>query len=240
MSEVEVNKKVDEWFKKTVVEDAEDCLSIGNDAMEECRKHWNIGFGNPETVLGFYSTVFGCILDKLVSKREKNSAFAINVADVVEIGFDDSTDDGVSEKVGNFCPYIYDLGKKMSYDDNPDRSSIERCTEWASKSITEQRKTLDEIASDSVKHLHEDLNLELAASSAIFPLFCTIHERVVGHMKVKLADINKPEAMINFCNNYDIYARTGENGESIIEYSPKPMQKLAVKSDSQATSEHEG
>ena len=99
------------WYENTVVEDQEDCINIAGMATKECLRRWNIGIGSddePEMVLGFYSVVFATIIDELRNKRSDASEFAINIADVVEIGYDDSTDDGEQEKQGNFCPYIYE------------------------------------------------------------------------------------------------------------------------------------
>lgn len=235
----ERNLKLEEWFNDNVVDDIEECQKVAESAIIECKKHWNIGFGDSMTVLGFYGIVFDSILEKLIEKRAKKATFEINIGNVVAVGYDDASDDGVSEKVGNFCPYIADVGKDVEYIDDPDLSTVEKCTEWTSNVIKNQRDTINQIATTAVKKLHEEINVDLGSSSAVFPLFCTIHKQLVGFMKVALADLGKSEYMINFCNRFDIYIRTLEDGETVIEYSPKPIQKLAIKSDAIATAPSE-
>lgn len=236
------NELLKTWYENTVVEDQEDCNNIAGMATKECLKRWNIGIGSddePETVLGFYSCVYDTIIDELRSKRGDKNEFAINIADVVQIGYDDSNDDGEQEKQGNFCPYIYDIGHKTDVDEDPDLDSIERCVRWNSENIKAQKKTLSEIATNAVKNLHEQLDIHLGSPEAIFPVFTTIHEQLVLYMKIKQAESGESEVMINFAGNFDVYCRLIEGGDVVIEYSPKPSQKLGIKSDAGATAPSE-
>lgn len=226
------------WYDDTVVEDREDCNNIAGMASRECLKRWNIGIGTndePEMVLGFYSVVFNTIIDALREKRNDAPEFAINIADVVQIGYDDSVDDGEQEKQGNFCPYIYDLGKKTDVTEDPDIDAVERCVRWNSENMKSQKKILSAIATNSVKNLIELLDIHLGSPEAVFPLFTTIHEQLVLYMKTKQAESGDSEVMINFAGNFDVYCRLVDGGETVIEYSPKPSLKLGIKNDSAAT-----
>lgn len=226
------------WYENTVVEDQDDCNHIAGMATNECLRRWNIGIGSddePEMVLGFYSIVFATIIDELRTKRSDASEFAINIADVLEIGYDDSTDDGEQEKAGNFCPYIYDIGKRTNVVEDPDLDAVERCVRWNSENVKTQKKIISDIATNSVKNLHELLDIHLGSPEAIFPLFTTIHEQIVLYMKTKQAESGASEVMINFAGNFDVYCRIVEGGETVIEYSPKPSLKLGIKNDSAAT-----
>ena len=232
------NELLKNWYENTVVEDQADCIKIAGMATSECLRRWNIGIGSddePEMVLGFYSVVFNTIIDELRNKRSDASEFAINIANVVEIGYDDSTDDGEQEKQGNFCPYIYDIGNKTSVDENPELDAVERCVRWNSKNQQTQKKILSTIATNAVKNLHDLLDVHLGSTEAVFPLFTTIHEQMVLYMKTKQAETGEPEVMINFAGNFDVYCRIVEGGETVIEYSPKPSLKLGIKNDSAAT-----
>ena len=85
------NELLKNWYENTVVEDQADCIKIAGMATSECLRRWNIGIGSddePEMVLGFYSVVFNTIIDELRNKRSDASEFAINIANVVEIGYD--------------------------------------------------------------------------------------------------------------------------------------------------------
>ena len=236
----EENELLQKWFEDTVVEDREECVQIAETAMNECLKRWNVFLGDAQTTLAFYSIIYDCILEKLKEKQgEGKEQFAINIGDIVEIGYDNSEDDEESEKAGNFSPYIFDGEKKIQVDENPDLSTVERCTEWSSKNIEKQRKTLDQIATNALKALAEKVDVHLSSNVVVFPCFCTIHEQLVEYMRLKHAELNENEVSINFAGNFDIYARVVEGGDVAIEYSPKPSQKLSIKSDATATAVHD-
>lgn len=228
------------WFNANVVDDVEECKTIAEMAIRECLKRWNISFGTPETVLAFYSIVYNCIVEELRTKRGEKVEFAIDIANLIQIGYDDNNDDGEQEKSGNFCPFIFELSQQQtSWNEDPDMSSIERCNQWVSENIKEQKKTINSIATAALKALVDVADIHLGSSVAIFPLFTTIHEQVVSFMKVKQADTGASEVMINFAGNFDIYCRVVEGGETVIEYSPKPSMKLGIKSDAGATAPNE-
>lgn len=233
-------EKLQKWYDDNVVEDIKECNEIGELAKRECLNRWNVGFEYPETVLGFYSIVYQTILDKLCEKRSDKNAFAIKIADIVEIGYDNDSDDGEQEKSGNFCPYICDLGGKTESNEDPDLTTIERCTEWCSTKLNDgQKSLLNDIAKSALKNLKDDVDIHISASTAIFPIFSTIHEQIVSFMRVRQAETGDSEVMINFCNNFDIYCRIVEGGEAVIEYSPKPYHKISIKSDITATAPQE-
>lgn len=233
------------WFDNTVIEDVEDCQTIGAISQAELLRLLNIGFGGDEgdedgdkAVLGFYSMVFEAILEKLAEKRADKSEFAINFADIVEIGYDNSEDDGEQEKVGNFCPYMADLGGTVEMKDGYEsKGSVERCTEWMSENFKDKKaKTVDEIATAAMKKLKDRIELHIAEAPIIIPAFCIIHGEIVKYMKIKRMNENLSDCMINFAGNFEVYCRlTGDGDDVAIEYSPNPSDKLSIKSDATAT-----
>lgn len=239
------NEKLAKWYEDTVVEDREDCENIAGMATRECLRRWNIGIGSddePAVVLGFYSVVYDTIRNTLNEKRSEKSAFSINIADVIEIGYDDTKDDGEQEKQGNFCPFIFDIGHKTDVDEDPDLDAVERCVRWNSENIKTQKKTLSEIATTAIKRASEELEIHLGTPEAVFPIFTTIHEQLVLYMKTKQAEEGTPQVMINFAGNFDIYCRlVEEDGKvlPVIEYKPKPSEKLQTKNDAVATAPEE-
>lgn len=244
------NEKLAAWYEDHVVEDFEAIQTIAGMARRQCLESWNIDFIDldeeptdelvAKKVSSFYGIVYDNIIKALAGKRENVPEFAIQFADIVEIGYDNATDDGEMEKSGSFCPFIADLGGSVKAEFEPDTPSIERCTQWASTKLQGNMKILDEIATSAMTELHEEVNMVIGKSCLIIPLFCTIHDQIVKYMRVLYAEKpDESEVSINFINAFDIYCRMLENGETAIEYSPKPSQKLAIKSDAKATSPNE-
>lgn len=242
------NEKLEKYIEDIISEDMEENLQIAHLAKEELFRVWKVGFDEEEIkqedpdsgaklVLGFYSKVYECIMEKLKEKRQAdNPSYGIKIADIVLIGYDDDSDDGESEKIGNFCPYISDIPhKKIENNFDPEDSSIERCTQWMTENVKEQRKTITDIATKVVKVVGDDINFFISSPTPVFPMFATIHEQLVEWMKLKRAEEDVSEYMINFCGCFDIYARLTEDGEAVIEYSPNPSQKLETKSDATAS-----
>lgn len=245
------NELLEKYIEDIISEDYEENIQIAQLAKSELFRVWKIGFDEEELkeedpdagaklVLGFYSKVYECIMEKLREKRADKSDYGIKIADIVLIGYDDSNDDGESEKVGNFCPYISDMQhKKIDNDFDPEDTSIERCTRWMTENVKEQRKTITDIATNAMKKLSTDIAFHANSPTVIFPMFATIHEQLVEYMKLKRAEEDVSEYMINFCGCFDIYSRLTEDGDSVIEYSPNPSQKLDTKSDATASAENE-
>lgn len=244
------NLKLLNWYDTTVIEDIEDCLTIGAISREEIKRKWNVAFGGDEgdedgekAVLGFYSCVFEAILEELQKKRTEKPEFAINFANIVEIGYDNSEDDGEQEKVGNFCPYMIDLKGTLDlaegYETKP---SIERFTEWMSGNIKDTKAgTINSIAMEALKKCKDKISLHLAEATAVIPMFCTIQTEIVKYMQLKRMNEKATEVMINFAGNFNCYCRlTGDGDQVAVEYAMNPSDKLSIKSDAIGTAPSEG
>ena len=228
------------WMEDHVVDDVDENLEIAELAIRALKDQWNVGFKHPETVLGFYGTVYLTILKRLAQERENRSAYGVRVR-TLEIGYDDAEDDGVMTKPGSFCPYIYDIPESELEDAkliDMEGTSVERCTEWVSNNLKHQPNIMNEIATQAVKNL-ADIEIHIAYSVLIFPLFYTIHQQMVEYMKLKRVEKGDSEYMINFTGAFEVYARLQENGDTVIEYSPVPSDKLDIKSDAMASATKE-
>jgi len=238
------NDKLNEWYDDNIVDDIEDNEEIARLAYRRCLDAWNVGLGenadDTKTSIAFYGIVYDSIMEALREKRVKHKEYAINFAEVVIIGYDDSEDDGEQEKVGNFCPYIYSGDAKTEPNQDPDLKSIERCVEWKAKNLVnaENTKIISEIETLALKKLVEEADIHLSNPEPIFALFTTIHEQMVAYMKIKQAESGEDE-MINFAGRFDVYCRPAEDGEIVIEYSPTPSEKLGIKADHIATATNE-
>lgn len=230
---------VDDWFQKYVVEDQEECIIIGESSREQCLEFWNCDIGDGKTALAIYSVIYDQILKALKEQRANRSQFALTIADIVEIGYDDDTKDAETEKLGNLSPFIVHLGGHVKYQPAIDKETVARFTEWTSANITTNRNLLDQIATASISGLDKIFNIELAVSAGVWPIFCTIHDQLCGFLKVKLEEHQMNDVSINFAANFDAYCRRYEDGGTGVEFSPKPSQKLFTKGDGVATAVHE-
>ena len=252
----EVNEKLEKWLQDNVTDDPEEREVLMNWARlceRAVRDKLNIGIDHCEAYLAIYCTIFEAILARLEEERNTHSAFAINVADVVEIGYRDADDDGESEKVGNFVPYIFDLnadnfeiGKNeinslegstaLTADD---LTSAERCTAWVSAHVQKQKKTLNEIATVALKELSDTVDIDLSSAVTVYPIFAICHQQLREYIKLIQSESGKSAASMDVCGNFTVYAHLVDNGEVAVEYKPDPSHKLSTKSDAIATASHE-
>ena len=241
--EIEESKlapKLAVWMEDHVVDDVEENMEIAELCMRALKDQWNVGFKHPETVLGFYGIVYQTIIQRLAQERENRSSYGVRIR-TLEIGYDDAEDDGVMTKPGSFCPYIYEIPESELEDAkliDMEGTSVERCTEWVSNNLKQQPNLMNEIATQAVKNL-ADGDIHIAYSVLVFPIFYTIHTEMVQYLKLKREESGESEKMINFAGTFDVYARVQENGDTVIEYSPVPSDKIGIKSDAMASATKE-
>ena len=87
-------EKLEVWFLNHIVDDIEENMEIAELSIRALKDQWNVGFKHPETVLGFYGTVYLTILKRLAQERENRSAYGVRIR-TLEIGYDDAEDDGL-------------------------------------------------------------------------------------------------------------------------------------------------
>ena len=238
--ESKLAEKLELWMEEHVVDDLEENMEIAELCMRALKDKWNVGFRHPETILGFYGIVYQTIIQRLAQERENRSSYGVRIR-TLEIGYDDAEDDGVMTKPGSFCPYIYDIPESELEDAkliDMEGTSVERCTEWVSNNLKQQPNLMNEIATAAVKNL-ADNDIHIAYSVLVFPIFYTIHTEMVQYMKLKREETGDSEKMINFAGAFDVYARLQENGDTLIEYSPVPSDKIGIKSDAMASATKE-
>lgn len=226
------NEKLELYIRDNLIEDVDLNLKIGEVAIEDAKRRYNIRFTSPELVLGFYGVVWNTFTRTLLSKREKFPEYKINIADVIEIGYTNFGDDGESEKVGSFCPYIYNSdSKKKDYTEVDDNTqSLDRCIQWNSKNIREQVELISDITTDAVKSLNDEISLPAGNREIIVPLFVLIHEAMVTTLTLDMIDSGEEEMEFNFISCYDLKIRKQEDGYDF-KFKPNVTMKGDVKSD---------
>lgn len=230
--------KLDQFEADNLNEDVNENMEIGNLAIDAVYKKYKIKFSSPRLVLAYYNKVYGVIKETLLSKRAKNAEYKINVAGIVEIGYTDGDKNEDLEKMGSFVPYIMQLGESTGLDSEYGDDSLEKCVQWNSKNVKEQKDIINKISVSAVKVCLDELDLTIGNPEIIIPVWVAIHESMVKLMKLKLTESKEFEIMINFAGCYDVYCRKTEDGTDI-EFSPNIEDKLDTKSDIKASSKYE-
>lgn len=132
------------------------------------------------------------------------------------------------------------------------------------KNIVESSNDIKEIRG-KVKEALEDIDIQIASSEIIFPIFIKIYEELASYIQVKRNDLDAYEYEINFLSCFTIGCREivvtpddkekdekkkekrdkGESTEEdeeisvVIYIRPSIQTKLGVKNDQSATAIHE-
>lgn len=238
MANNETNALLEAWFADNVVEDVEECLTIGGMAKEQCLQKLNVDI-SPKSALALYSITFKEIVKKLMSKREDEKGFVINIANVVKVGYDDTEDDEEAETNGNFNIFIEEVGKAPIMTEDDSLLTLERCVQWMSLNVKEQPKIIEGIATAAIKSLADEADVHLMKPEVLFPIWCIIHNQMVGFIKARRTETNSYDYMINFAGNFDAHCQMLESGEVVISYKPHIADKLNIKSNLIATAPSE-
>lgn len=230
--------KLNQWIRDNFVQDQEICKNIAKEAIQQIYDCFRIRFTTDETVLAFYSKVYDAIMDILWDKRSTHSEYAINIADRVEFGYVDNTDEDM-EKVGSFVPYIYNLDTPVSdfASDDISAKSIELCTEWATNNVKSQIKTIHDISVRATKLLAE-VDIPNPDENIIIPCFVKIHEAMVAYLKhyydlyhYKEDNPDTYELNVDFCGNFNVVVRKDAENQTVLEIAPNVASKIGTKDD---------
>lgn len=229
---------VDKWYDENIIEDEELMQGIGEYALQHIYNCFRIKFKDYKRPIALYAVVFDVIREVLKDMEKTKESFSINIANRMEIGFTSSFDDGNDvEKEGNFMIFITQV-PNMATSENKDDSetqSVVLCTEWNASNISEDVKSLKEIAVLAKQRLDTALNMTFDSIEVIFPLFCATHESIVNYLKGVKSMENSFELFVNVANIYDISIMSMEDGEQIT-IKPKVYDKITFKDDHGASS----
>ena len=101
----------DEWYHKNVVEDEDFVSSVGTLSQKMLYQKFNITIKLRTIPIAMYAVIFDTIKSFLHTKEGSKSSYAINIADVLEIGFTSGFDeaDSDAEKIGNYTLFIKNI-----------------------------------------------------------------------------------------------------------------------------------
>jgi len=235
--------KSEEYFDKIVVEDRDHMNAIGELARPIIYRNFKIKIGHNAIPIAIYAVIFDCISKHLKSLQKTKESHKIIIANRLEIGFTTSFDTPENEdleKLGNFMIYMKHIeNDKLTEVDENENYSVVRCTQWNEANITSNIEDIKEITKMASDKLSSELNIQSSNPEIIMPLFCTVHDCVVEHMKLKRAEDKKNfELRVNMAGCYDIYARLMEDGVDI-SFKPCVYSKGLIKEDGDATTKYE-
>lgn len=226
------------YFDEFATEDIDDVLSICETASKIIFNRFRARFDDPKLLGATFSKIFEAITNKLEALESEYSDFRINICDRLQIGYS-TTDDDDDEKQGNFMVSMFHLNntKKNEDVDDPTMKSRERAVQWNTENITEQPELLRAISIDAIEGL-KSIEVQLASSEIIMPIFVTTYEAIVNYLKIKREETNEFEYEINFISCFNIGARESEDGSEIY-IRPNIESKLKIKNDNKASSKYE-
>ena len=234
--------KSEEYFEKVAVDDVSDLLAIGEIASNHIYSYYNIKLGKPHVPIAIYSLVFDCILKYLKSLQASKESHSIIIADRLEIGFTTSFETEENEdleKFGNFSIYMKHLdNNKLTEVDESESKSVVRCVQWNESNITTSITDIKAITKAAVEKLSSELSVQSANPEIIMPLFCTTHDDIISYAKLKRAQTEEFEIMLDVAGCYRLYVRQLEDGVDV-SFKPCVYSKGTIKEDGHATSKHE-
>lgn len=260
------SEKIKRHFREICPEDVEDCQTVLSNASKVLNKDFHIKLKDDVIIFGcIFEQTYQQILQHLIKQEKDKDSYFINIADRLIIGFDNSNNEN-DEKQGNFSPYIRHLNsdKKDEYTVERTDGAKEISAQWMAKNIVESSNDIKEIRG-KVKEALEDIDIQIASSEIIFPIFIKIYEELASYIQVKRNDLDAYEYEINFLSCFTIGCREivvtpddkekdekkkekkdkGENTEEdeeisvVIYIRPSIQTKLGVKNDQSATAIHE-
>ncbi len=243
--EIEKNKKKKEtfatrWFKDYAVNNRDElkivCDLTARAAEEQFRLF--LKSGNTEVyAVAFYAT-FLTILKFLKEKRSKHNYFSIVVANSINIGYTNNINDD-NEKKGNFTPILEYVGVNRNIiDDKGDTSAnktVQNFMSWKQLNTKKNTEYYKEIQENAFDLLIKEYHTNLRTSEAIIPLFCIFMDNISNVLKMKYReaiDTDVSEVSMNVLGLFDIfYSFNEEENQEVIDFEPKILMKVKLKSD---------
>ena len=225
------------YYNDMVLENEEDVEKILESASITIYDRFKAKFDDPKIFGSVFSIVYRTIVDHLKSKESSSIAYEINLANRLAIGYSNSADED-DEKMGNFMIYIQNLeGANTSSDFDVELSAAERAVQWKTENIIENPDDIRIISEKALKNLSK-IDINLASSEFIMPIFITIYESLILYLKIHRKELDEPEYEMNFISCFNITCYESEDGD-IIDIRPTVEDKSGMKDDSKATAVYE-
>ena len=243
---IEKEKKetfVTRWFRDYAVDNPDIIKTICDLVARSAEEQFELvlSTGNTELYAVVFYATFMTILDFIRSKEKMYNNFTMEIANSVNIGFTNNSDED-NEKVGNFMPVMEYIGINRTIvndktEDDPDKST----TNFINWKNLNAKKTIDyykEIQDKAFQRLYDEYRVNLRTSESIIPLFCIFMDMTVSLLKMKFREAegtDVSEVKFNVLGLFDAYySFDPEEDQEIIEFQPNITMKLALKNDDTA------
>lgn len=230
---------VTRWFNDYAVNNRTEIKFVCDLTARSAEEQFSLYLKNGNTevyAVVFYAT-FMTILRFIKGKQHKYNNFTIQIANSVNLGYSNSTNDE-NEKVGNFMPIMEYIGinRNIVDDDNRDIDrTAQNYIRWMELNIKQTVEYYKEIQEHAYEMLRSNYKTNLRTSEAIIPLFCTFMDHIINVLKVKFKEADGTdvsEVSMNVLGLFDVYYSFNEEADQeIIEFQPNIPMKLALKSD---------
>lgn len=226
-----------EVFTLNVNEDQDDITKICDIASKVIKEKFLIKIEDPRILGVMFRVTYMAFLEKLKELEKSYSSYRIDVAGRFGIGYT-TTDSEDDEKQGNFMVFFEDFGSSKKNND-PDvmASAKERVVQWCIDNITAQPDIINSVANSAMEKM-KSLDIMLASSEFVIPIFITIYDTVVNYLKIRRSELGTFEYEINFISCFNIKAMEGDEND-IIAIRPNIEAKLELKNDAVASSKFE-
>lgn len=231
------------WFKDHAVNNPSDLKVICGLTARAADEQFNISIptGNTEVFAVVFYGTFLTILDWLKTKQKTYNQFSIEIAESINIGYTNNTDEN-NEKVGNFMPIMEYIGVNRniinSYDSNDEYRTSNNCIRWKELNIKKNIESYKEIQETAFDRLIKEFHTDLRTSEAVIPLFCIFMDNISSIIRFKYQEAdgtNVSEVTMNVLGLFDVYySFDAESNQEIIEFQPNIRMKLALKNDDTA------
>jgi hypothetical protein len=204
--------------------------------------HMSVNSGNTEVYAVVFFATFRSIIEFLIEKQKVYSQYTIQIANSINIGYTNSSDDS-NEKLGNFMPILEYVGfnRTIVPEQNiTENSSTVNFASWKHLNIKKSIEHFKEIQEIAYHKLIHDFHTDLHTSEAIIPLFCIFMDHINGLVRLKYQEADRTEVsevkvsvlgLFKVCYSYD-----ESIDKEIIEYEVLNAFKLGTKNDRKALS----
>lgn len=227
-------------YNANATEDIDQIELICETARTRIYQLFNINLKDNRLIAVIFIKTYQAIMEKLIELEKSYEEYDLNIADRLHIGFNTSNDED-DEKQGNFAPYIYDTSNQNKSVTQTDKAASAKeavCT-WSTLNIHDNREVITEIANNAKEKL-KALNIALANSEFVFPMFVTIYECLVAYLKIHRKELQDCyDLEINFLNCFSIKAIAQDDIDDAISIRPSIETKLSIKDDGKASAKFE-
>nr|DAO30628.1 MAG TPA: hypothetical protein [Caudoviricetes sp.] len=227
-----------QYVDEYLVDDKEVIMKAAEVSILEIEKRFNMRIPEASMALCIYGVTFDTLIALLKKKRKDHNDYSVDVASYFTVCFENEVDE-TAEKIGNFMvQYIPRQPDQLIHSDDIGiegrQKSKELCTKWNAAHIIQDTEFCKNLQEHTRAELAK-LDINLATSELILPLFCTIHECLMNAVISQLQDLELSTYSITVLGIATIGAREDASGNIEVYMLPPVSPKVDLKDDALAS-----